>query len=57
MNKQTWKTSVEIDEVENRHYVRVIENGVISIKAFASKAEANSFANGERSRLGIDTVR
>ena len=57
MNKQTWKTSVEIDEVENRHYVRVIENGIISIKAFSSKAEAKSFANGERSRQVIDTVR
>ncbi|CDX24739.1 conserved hypothetical protein [Mesorhizobium sp. ORS 3324] len=54
MNNQAWKTSVEIDELENALYVRVIENGVVNIKAFKSLTEAKSFAKSERARLAID---
>ncbi|WP_176479071.1 hypothetical protein [Mesorhizobium sp. WSM3860] len=54
MDKQSWKTAVEIiGEFKSRHYVRVIENGVVSIKAFGSPTEAESFAASERKRLGI----
>ncbi|OWK21878.1 hypothetical protein AJ88_12655 [Mesorhizobium amorphae CCBAU 01583] len=31
------KTSVEIEEVGNMHYVRVIENGAVSIKGFVPR--------------------
>ncbi|RWD91026.1 MAG: hypothetical protein EOS40_36330 [Mesorhizobium sp.] len=54
MNKQPWKWSVEIEELANRHYVRVIEDGVVSIKGFGSQADAKAFANSESSRLGLD---
>ncbi|MDX8451813.1 hypothetical protein RFM98_03495 [Mesorhizobium sp. VK9D] len=57
MNKQPWKTSVEIEEVESWHYVRVIEDGVISIKSFRSKGDANTFAHGERARLGLSHLK
>ena len=54
MHKQPpWKTSVEIEEVENTHYVRVIEDGVISVKGFLSREEAADFARGEQARLGL----
>ncbi|MDX8451134.1 hypothetical protein RFM98_00010 [Mesorhizobium sp. VK9D] len=55
MNKQPWKWSVEIEELENRHYVRVIEDSAVSIKSFGSQADAKAFANRERARLGLDT--
>jgi hypothetical protein len=55
MNQQPWKTSVEIEEVENRHYVRVIEDGVVSIKGFSSQGDAKTFARREQARLGLDT--
>ncbi|WP_189510208.1 MULTISPECIES: hypothetical protein [unclassified Mesorhizobium] len=51
----TWRTSVEIEELENRHYVRVIEDGTVSIKGFGSQSEAKTFANSERVRLGLGT--
>jgi hypothetical protein len=57
MNQQPWKTSVEIEEVESRHYVRVIEDGVIRIKSFVSQGDANAFAQGERARLGISRLK
>ncbi|TGP83794.1 hypothetical protein EN836_13770 [Mesorhizobium sp. M1C.F.Ca.ET.193.01.1.1] len=55
MIKQPWKTAVEIEELENRHYVRVIEDGAVSIKGFSSRADAKTFAHSERARLGINT--
>jgi hypothetical protein len=55
MNTQPWKTSVEIEELGNRHYVRVIEDGVVSVKGFHSRADAKAFAQGEQARLGLDT--
>jgi len=55
MNTQLWKTSVEIEKVENTHYVRVIEDGVVSVKGFRSRADAKAFAQGEQARLGLDT--
>jgi hypothetical protein len=54
MSNQAWKTSVEIDEVENALYVRVIEDGVVNIRAFKSLIEAKSFAKSERARLVLD---
>lgn len=53
MNKQPWKTSVEIEEVEDRYYVRVIEDGVVNIKGFSSKGDAKAFAQDEQARLGL----
>ncbi|CAN7701984.1 hypothetical protein LJR234_005980 [Mesorhizobium amorphae] len=55
MNAQLGKTSVEIEKVENTHYVRVIEDGVVSVKGFRSQADAKAFAQGEQARLGLDT--
>ncbi len=57
MNTQLWKTSVEIEEVENTHYVRVIEDGVVSVKGFLSREDASDFARGEQARLGLDKRR
>ncbi|MDX8481091.1 hypothetical protein RFN28_21900 [Mesorhizobium sp. VK24D] len=54
MNNQPWKTSVEIDEIGNALYVRVIEDGVVNIRAFKSLTEAKSFATSERVRLALD---
>jgi hypothetical protein len=54
MGNQPWKTSVEIDELENALYVRVIEDGIVNIKAFKSLAEAKSFAKSERARLALE---
>ncbi|MDG4889576.1 hypothetical protein [Mesorhizobium sp. WSM4887] len=54
MNKQPWKWSVEIEEIANRHYVRVIEDGVVSMKEFGSRADAEAFAYSECARLGLD---
>ncbi|WP_176478070.1 MULTISPECIES: hypothetical protein [unclassified Mesorhizobium] len=54
MNKQSWKTAVEIvGEFRSRHYVRIIEDGVVSIKAFDSHTEAETFAASEKARLEI----
>ena len=55
MNEQLWKTSVEIEELGDRQYVRVIEGGAVSVKGFRSRADAKAFAHGERTRLGINT--
>lgn len=55
MNQKTWKWSVEIEELANKHYVRVIEDGVISIKGFGSQADAKAFATSECVRLGLET--
>ncbi|CAN7720523.1 hypothetical protein [Mesorhizobium sp. LjNodule214] len=52
MNERPWKTSVETEELGNRHYVRVIEDGTVSIKGFRSQADAKAFAQGEQARLG-----
>ncbi len=54
MNTQPWKTSVEIEELGNRHYVRVIEDGVVSVKRFLSRENARDFAQAEQVRLGLD---
>ena len=53
MNTQLWKTSVEIEKVENKHYVRVIEDGVVSVKGFLSREDASDFARGEQARLAL----
>ncbi|RRI03869.1 hypothetical protein EH240_09180 [Mesorhizobium tamadayense] len=55
MNTQLWKTAVETEEIGDGHYVRVIEDGVVSIKEFRSQAEASSFASKENARLGISS--
>ena len=55
MNKQPWKTSVEIEELGNKHYVRIIEDGVVSVKGFRSRADAKTCAQDEQARLGLDT--
>ncbi|WP_192247614.1 hypothetical protein [Mesorhizobium silamurunense] len=55
MNMQPWMTAVETEEIGDRHYVRVIEDGVVSIKGFHSQAEASSFASKESARLGISS--
>ncbi|MDX8449933.1 hypothetical protein [Mesorhizobium captivum] len=54
MNKSYVVDSVEIDEIENRHYVRVIEDGAVRIKTFGSQADAKSFAKSEKARLGLE---
>lgn len=54
MNKSFVKDSVEIDEVENRYYVRVIEDGAVRIKGFSSPSDAKSFAKSEKARLGLE---
>ncbi|MFK0690284.1 hypothetical protein ACFX5Q_19060 [Mesorhizobium sp. IMUNJ 23033] len=56
-NTQPWKTSVEIEELGNRHYVRVIEDGVVSVKRFLSRENATDFAQAEQVRLGLDKRR
>lgn len=54
---QSWKTSVELDEVEGAAFVRVIEHGVVTIKTFKSEAEAKAFANSEKVRLRLTSDR
>ncbi|OBQ94097.1 hypothetical protein [Mesorhizobium sp. AA23] len=54
MSYQPWKWSVEVEEIANRSYVRIIEDGVISIRGFESEANAKSFAHSERARLGLE---
>lgn len=36
--------------------VRVIENGVVHIKAFSAQSEAAAFAQSERARLGVAQI-
>ena len=55
MNEQLWKTSVEIEELGGRQYVRVIEGGAVSVKGFRSRADAKTCAQDEQARLGLDT--
>lgn len=57
MNKSILMDSVEIDALEDRYYVRVIEDGVVTIKGFRSEPDAKSFAEGENTRLGLDAVK
>ncbi|KUM24679.1 hypothetical protein AU467_06080 [Mesorhizobium loti] len=57
MKNQSWKTSVELDQVEGAAFVRVIEDGVVRIKTFKSEAEAKAFANSEKVRLGLNSDR
>ncbi|WP_141247089.1 hypothetical protein [Mesorhizobium sp. WSM3866] len=57
MNKSIVMDSVEIDTLEDRYYVRVIEDGVVTIKGFGSEADAKAFAKHEHTRLGLDAVK
>ncbi len=54
MNKQSWKTAVEIEDFGGKPFVRVIEDGIVKVRAFKTEAEANAFALSEKARLGLD---
>ncbi|RRH89562.1 hypothetical protein EH240_33815 [Mesorhizobium tamadayense] len=43
----------ETEDLEKRHYVRVIEDGVVFMKAFNSERDATAFATSEKARLGL----
>jgi hypothetical protein len=47
---------VEIEQLAGRQFVRVIENGEVSIRRFDRVMEAEAFADGERTRLGLSKV-
>jgi hypothetical protein len=56
MHNQSWQTAVELDEYGGRAFVRVIENGVVRIRAFKLQSEAVAFAQSERERLGVSQI-
>jgi hypothetical protein len=56
MDNQSWKTAVELDAAGGTPFVRVIENGVVHIKAFSAQSEATAFAQSERARLGVAQI-
>ena len=39
MGNQSWQTAVELEAYGGRPFVRVIENGVVRIKAFLAQSE------------------
>lgn len=45
--------SVNVDKRENSFVVRIIESGSVSEKRFGNEDFANSWATGQRMRLGL----
>jgi hypothetical protein len=53
IHTQSWRTAVELTAAKRKWFVRVIENGVVTIKSFELETAAVAFAEEERDRLGL----
>jgi hypothetical protein len=49
----SWNFAVEIESLGGRHYVRVIENGSVTMRRFDRVMDAEQCAETERMRLGL----
>jgi hypothetical protein len=56
MQGQSWKWAVEIEQLGERHFVRVIEDGNVSLRGFDLLPDAQRFAEGERQRMNLPLV-
>ena len=53
---QSWKFAVEIEQIGGREYVRVIDDGNVSIRGFDRLPDAERFAESERQRLNLPKI-
>jgi hypothetical protein len=57
MDKPSWKWAVEIEQLGDTQFVRVIEDGNVSIRgAFKRLPDAEHFAESERRRLNLPSI-
>ena len=56
MDNQSWKFAVEIEQLGDEYFVRVIEDGRVAIRAFDRLSDAETFAEGERARVNVANV-
>ena len=56
MINNSWRWTVEIEQLGGRSYVRIIENGEVRIRGFDRGPDAESYAEGERLRLNLTNV-
>ena len=56
MINNSWRWTVEIEQLGGRSYVRIIENGEVRIRGFDRRPDAESYAEGERLRLNLTSV-
>lgn len=56
MQGRSWKWAVEIEELDGRHFVRVIEDGSVSLRGFNFLPDAERFAESERRRMNLPSI-
>ena len=56
MINNSWRWTVEIEQLGGRSYVRTIEDGSVHIRGFDRGLEAEVFAESERVRLNVTEV-
>jgi hypothetical protein len=50
------QTSIEMFEAGGEWCVRIVENGAEQVSSFVIESFAQAFADGQRLRLGLDSV-
>ena len=56
VDKQAWRWAVEIDQMDGQLFVRVIDDGKVSIRGFSHLPDAERFAEGERQRMNLPRI-
>lgn len=56
MQGPSWKWTVEIEALGGRHFVRVIDDGNLSIRGFDLLPDAERFAESERRRMNLPSI-
>jgi hypothetical protein len=56
MHNESWKFAVEIEQLGDEYFVRVIEDGRVAIRAFDRLSDAETFAESERVRVNVANV-
>jgi hypothetical protein len=54
--EKSWRWAVEIEQLEGRQFVRIIEDGHLRIRVFDHLPDAERFAEGERQRMKLPTI-
>jgi hypothetical protein len=56
VDKEAWRWAVEIDQMDGQQFVRVIDDGKVSIRAFRHLPDAERFAESERQRMKLPRI-
>ena len=56
METQSWRWAVEIEQLDGRQFVRIIEDGVVRMRGFDHLPDAERFAEGERQRMNLANI-